>query len=514
MTQAPEDLPQEPKARLSDPPAAGSAARVPEQRAASERVAVAPGPMARPPVEMAPPPQQPPMWAPYPPYQPRPEKPRSHFGTILLVLVLVSSAVLAGGLVNGWRPGVPAAETGTITGAAVQPDEGSLPSPGPDAPEHEVLAYLREQAGLVLDAQGESLVNGSLEGWLAAFDPALHEEMTGRYDTLTAMGVSRFDYRIVTGPLEDASGAVPVYEITVSATICFVDPADECSPADVVFETSWEAGDDGLVMVGVEPSGGYAGPHPWEVQNMVAAVGDRTVVAAPEGMERQLDDALEIAEDAAINADKWALWERPDRYVVYIAGDDEFEDWFGGMFDGGDVLGFALPLEGTVDEERVPTTYATVMNVDRTGWGNELDSVIRHELGHAVTLWAAPSESYGNDTWWMVEGIAEYIDHGDRPLEDYARMWDIDEYIDQGGCADEIVGPTQEDDTLAGSGKYGCAFLGVHYMIDTYGQDAFADWFGRTAREGEPATSTAEEIFGKGYDELMGEITDFIAETA
>ena len=63
---------------------------------------------------------------------------------------------------------------------------------------------------------------------------------------------------------------------------------------------------------------------------------------------------------------------------------------------------------GTVNGERQPSTYATVMGVDRTGWGYGLTSMIRHELGHAVTLWAAPSERYADDTWWMVEGVAEY----------------------------------------------------------------------------------------------------------
>ena len=511
MTQAPEELPQEPMAPVPGRRTEAPIPRVPGQRAAPERL---PASGLQAPIEMAPPPRQAPTWAPYTPYPPRQEQPRSRFGMILLVVVLACSSVLAGGLLNGWRPAMPAAETGTITGAAVQPGEGSLPSPGPDAPEHEVLAYLREQAGLVLDAHAESLLNGSLEGWLAAFDPTLHEEMTDRYNSLTAMGVSRFDYRIITGPLEDDSGAVPLYEITVSATYCFVEPAEECSPVDVVFTTSWRDGDEGMTMVGLDPSEGYDGPHPWEVQSLVAAVGDRTVVAAPEHMESQLHDALEVAEEAALNADEWARWERPDRYVVYIAGTEEFETWFGGMFDGGDVLGFALPLEGTVDGERIPTTYATVMNVDRTGWGADLDSVIRHELGHAVTLWAAPSESYNDDTWWMVEGVAEYIDHGDRPLETYARMWDIEGYLEEGGCADQILPPTATDDTLAGSGKYGCAFLGVHYVIETYGQDAFVEWFGLTAREGRSAASTAEDVFGQDYGDLMGEITEFIAATA
>ncbi|GAB3229734.1 hypothetical protein GCM10027447_23300 [Glycomyces halotolerans] len=512
MTQAPEDFPPGQPAR--DPGyEAHPAAHVPAQRPSHEEAAMAAPateqPAAPPPVEMAPPPYYPV----YAPYQPRPEPKRSRVGTLLMVVVLIAGAVVAGGLVNGWRPAMPAAETGTISGAPVAPGEGTLPSPGPDAPSSEVLAYLKEQAQLVLDAHSQSLISGSLEGWLAAFDPTLGDRMTTRYDNLRAMQVSRFDYRITSGPLEDDSGAVPLYEISVVVTYCFAEPAGECSPADVVFATTWRAGEDGMVMVEVEPSAGRDGPHPWETDELVAAVGDRTVVAAPAHMSEDLDQALEISEAAAVNADKWALWAEPDRYVVYIASDDEFGTWFGGLFESGDVLGFALPLEGTVDGERIPTTYATVMNVDRTGWGYDLTSVIRHELGHAVTLWAAESENYTNDTWWMVEGIAEYIDHGDKPLDDYDRMWDVEDHVADGGCSDEITPPEEDDDTLAGSGKYGCGFLGVHYMIETYGLDAFAEWFGLTAREGQQASSTAEDVYGKSYTELMDEITAFIDQT-
>jgi hypothetical protein len=113
----------------------------------------------------------------------------------------------------------------------------------------------------------------------------------------------------------------------------------------------------------------------------------------------------------------------------------------------------------------------------------------------------------------MVEGIAEYIDHGDKSLDEYDRALDVREYVAQGGCATDILPPDGDDDTLAGSGKYGCGFLGVHYMIDTYGEEAFVEFFGMTAREGTPAVDAAQEVYGKNYADLMQEITAFIAQT-
>ncbi|THV31988.1 hypothetical protein [Glycomyces paridis] len=445
-------------------------------------------------------------------YAPRPEPKRSRVATVLVVLLLVAASVFGGAFANGWRPDLLAAETGSIQGPAVEPGEGTLPSPGPDAPQSEILAYLKEQAQLVLDAQSQSLLNGSLEGWLAAYDPTLHEQMTGRFNSLTAMQVSRFDYQIASGPLADDSGAVPLYDVSVAVSYCFVEPAETCKAADIAFNTRWRAGDEGMVMIEVSESGSD-GPHPWEVTDLVAAVGERTVTAVPVSMEDRLDEALEVSEAAAQNADEWAHWEKPDRYVIYIASDEEFETWFGSGWDSEDVLGFALPLTGTVDGQRQPSTYATVMGVDRTGWGAGLTSVIRHELGHAVTLWAAPSERYADDTWWMVEGVAEYIDHGDKSLDEYDRLWDVRDYVGQGGCESDILPPDQDDDTLAGSGKYGCGFLGVHYVIDEYGIDKFTEFFGATAREGGSAADAAEDVYGKSYADLMGEITAFIAET-
>ncbi|MEU6858675.1 hypothetical protein AB0B28_07370 [Glycomyces sp. NPDC046736] len=491
------------------------------------------------PVDMAPPPQMPPGHAPQYPghmppgqvppgpipvssmppwpgdhvHMPRPDRKRSRATTVLVVVLLLAASVLTGGLVSGWRPALPGAETGSIEGLAVQPGEGTVPSPGPNATQPEILAYLKEQSQLVLEAQSESLLNHSLEGWLAAYDPTLHEKMTSRYESLTQMQVSRFDYQIASGPIEDASGAVPLYDISILLSYCFVEPADTCKAADIVFDTRWRAGDEGMVMIEVSDSEYGEGPHPWEVTDLVAAVGERTVTAVPASMADQLDMALQVSEEAAVNADEWAYWEKPDRYVVYIASDEEFETWFGGFWDSEDVLGFALPLNGTVDGQRQPSTYATVMGVDRTGWGEGLTSVIRHELGHAVTLWAAPSERYADDTWWMVEGVAEYIDQSDRPLEDYDRAWDVRDYLAQGGCATDILPPDEDDDTLAGSGKYGCGFYGVHYLVEEYGVEAFAEFFGMTVREGAVPADVSVEVYGKSYAELMEEITAFIAQT-
>jgi hypothetical protein len=53
----------------------------------------------------------------------------------------------------------------------------------------------------------------------------------------------------------------------------------------------------------------------------------------------------------------------------------------------------------------------------------------------------------------------------------------------------------------------------VHYIIDEYGVEKFTEFFGATARGGEPAVDVAQEVYGKSYADLMQEITAFIAQT-
>jgi hypothetical protein len=220
------------------------------------------------------------------------------------------------------------------------------------------------------------------------------------------------------------------------------------------------------------------------------------------------------AERAAAVADEWARWGKPDRYLVYLGDRQHVDGWFGEEWPGEFVQGYAMPLTG-YDERgsSSPSAYVTVIATDQTGWGDGLESTLRHEMGHISTLWNAERGGGAVASWWMVEGIAEYIDHGGRPLDGYDRLRDVERHVRDGGCAEAIVPIMEHDDVGAVSGKYGCAFLGVHYMITTYGEDAFAEWFERAARNGNSPANSAERLFGKTYGELQREMTDFIAST-
>ncbi|QSB05809.1 hypothetical protein [Natronoglycomyces albus] len=430
----------------------------------------------------------------------------------ILAVVVLAASVFGGALASGWRPIDMEPDRGTFEAGAILPGEGTIPSPGPDSTLQERIDYFEEQAELRLEAHGESLVSGSLEGWLAAFDPTLHSSMSGRYETLQAMDVSQFDYRITSGPHEDTSGPVETYDVSVAVSYCFVVPAGECIPTDTAMETVWSETDAGFVIIEMKESDhSPRGPHPWEADDLVAATGERTVVALPSHMEEHLDFTLQEAESAAALVDQYAVWEPVERYVLYVAGDDEFDRWFGGDM-GDNVVGYALGLDGTYQGTLQETTMPTVVAVDRTGWGEEFISTVRHELAHVATLHRADSTRNYQETWWMVEGIAEYIDY-EGPVGNYPRLQDVSGFVNDGGCSSDIPPPSNSDSALAGSGSYGCAFLAVTYMVDEYGQDDFLQWFGESVREGKSPSRSAEDIYGKSSSELMEEITRYIQET-
>jgi hypothetical protein len=433
---------------------------------------------------------------------------------VLLSLCLLATASVAGiGLSTGWRfePAV-----GGFTAAPVYVNGGTVPSPGPDAEESDVLAFIEEQIALALDAQSAALLDGDLDGWLNAYEPTLHDTMARRFNGLNAMAVSRFDQRLVNGPHAKRRSAIALYDARIELGYCLASPADDCSPMSFRFDATWRLDGESMRMVEVEDSSVIGdGPHPWEVDELSAVVGARTVVAAPKSLEDRLDGVLRKAEDAAATADAWARWGKPDKYLVYLATEEEFTEWFGNSWPGEHTHGYAMPMTAFKENGiATPSGYVTVIAANRTGWEDGLASILRHELGHIATLWNAKKRQATDSSWWMVEGIAEYIDHGSAPVSRYDRMWDVERHRRDGGCKEEFGAPEYDGDLTTISGMYGCAFLGVHYMITTYGEDAFAEWFEASVREGGHPASTATAIFGKDYERLTKEMLDFIARTA
>jgi len=109
---------------------------------------------------------------------------------------------------------------------------------------------------------------------------------------------------------------------------------------------AWWTDRDGVLRLaafGVSP-GTELGPRPWEVSDLRVTVGERVIVAAPPRYAGRLATALAGAEKAAAVADRYARWgPPPGRYLVYLAGPDEWGRWYG-VSQASWVAGYAMPV--------------------------------------------------------------------------------------------------------------------------------------------------------------------------
>lgn len=446
-----------------------------------------------------------PYWMPGAPPPPRSPWPR-RIGLLVLVAVLAAASIITGAFIG--RNGVQLDE-------ALQPVP---PRPSESASDSEWEEYVSAAAQAALNRQSTALLAGDEEGWLALYDGSdadLVDRMKERYDSLRALEVTNWTYKL-DGKADSAAGSQGderAFDIDLVVGYCFGsnDPPN-CPPTDVVIPTEWESSKTGLLITDVEESSpNQAGPRPFEVSNLAVKSGPRVLVAAPPQYENRLTQALEVAEAAAENADKYAHWAKVDRYVVFLAGEDEFAEWYGTGDIGANVVGFALPL-GTVDDngDFKQTGIEVVMHVERLGNRDEFNSTMRHEFGHVVTLLGTGQVDPQPEDWFLNEGVAEYIDHGDQPVSSYPRLSNVKDYLSTIRWKGELVAPTATDDGLAGSGKYGLAFLAVRYIIDTYGIDKFYQFFEAVARNGEEAAPSSEAAFGESWSGILTKVEDFV----
>jgi len=395
-------------------------------------------------------------------------------------------------------------------GASGNIGAASIPSPGPDDPPEVRAAYLTAKAQVALDDHSGALLTDDETGWLEIFDDRLRDDMSRQFSSLRNLEVSQYEYSIQGNPQERSEGE---WEFRLAVSYCFGGiVGEDCADAAIVFDTVWQDDPDGLYISEVEDSD-EAGPRPWEVEDIRAVSGEKVIVATPAKYSDQLEDALPEAEAAAENADLYAAYGEVEKYIVYLAGNAEFSSWYG--LDGAsmdNVVGFAMPVPVLDENDRLTSGgYEVVMHIDRVRDSVEFRSTMRHELGHVATLHHSGDHYPMPEDWWMVEGIAEVIDHDPSvELDDYLRKRDVQMYVDQKLWNGELEPVYNSDDALAGSAKYGIAMYAVYYLFNEYGMDPFMDLFERVARNGEDPDESAQAAYGKSYDELVAECADFI----
>jgi hypothetical protein len=363
-------------------------------------------------------------------------------------------------------------------------------------------ARLADRVDAALTRQEAALVAGDPAGFLAPVDPAdsaLRGELTRRYNSLRAMQVAVWDETPAGPPTRVADGS---WSVPVHVRYCFVVP--DCVPLELPVTTRWTDGGT-LRLVGFATSkSDDLGPRPWEVSDLRAAVGARVIVATTPRYASRLPAVLTAAEKAASVVDRYARWGKPPgRYVVYIAGPDEWGLWYG-IKQQSWVAAFAMPLTDTSTE--------VVLNVDHVGVRDVTD-ILRHELTHVVTL-AGVGRSYDH-SWWLVEGIAEYVrvTGGARPFDG---LGDLRKYVYSGRWSGDTALDAPPSDTSPSdvNGRYAVAYLAVKRLADRFGEDRMLDFFAAVARDGQSLAEAAPAVFGVPWDGLATDLTEAVRSTA
>lgn len=381
----------------------------------------------------------------------------------------------------------------------------TLSRAGTSAADDPATAVARELADRItaqLHRQSAALLSGDRAGFLAIADPAAHTDLRRRYAALRELKV--------TGWRAEPSGLpVPIigkpgeWRLLVRFQYCFVTP--NCRPSPVLIGTRWRENGDQPRLVAMEESKSVeTGTRPWEISDLAVAIGERTIVATTPALRGKLPGLLVQAEAAARVADGYAVaGSRPDRYRIFYAGRTEWQRWYGGErpeWTGG----YAVTVGGGHHE--------VVLNADGLS-SNGTDDLLRHELTHAASL---PERGYpGKDTWWLVEGLAEFAGAGDQAVDRYEGIAEVRKLV-RGGWDGKLEGINPADDASAErvGGSYGIGYLAVRHLVDRYGPLRLLTFFKTVVHDRRTLDVAAEKAFGEQWSTLHDECVAYVRAAA
>ncbi|GIE88436.1 peptidase MA family metallohydrolase [Actinoplanes regularis] len=432
-----------------------------------------------------------------------------------LALVPVA-AVLAAGSLSACRSGnTPAAVAASASASAAPPVElvaPSLPRPSAGAPTSEFQAWVGQEVRAAMKVQTEGLLSGDFGKFAGAAEPgnkALRAELQRRFRTLRALHVTRFDQRIDRQPLVRAKKGT--WQVVHIAQQCFVEA--DCAIDEAVFDSIWAETPAGLRLTGFQPHArkssclrcvSYASrpySQPWETTELIAQVGARTLVAVPPKYRSRLADLSRRAEKAAAVADRYRIGDTPvDRYRIYVADDASWRRWFGG-YPGSWVAGVAFPTGPNRIDVEVRESDLTA------GFSDEL---LTHELAHVSTL--RNDTYYGqDDVWFLVEGMAEYVEHLRSGTGGYRNRSALNRLLRQRTLRSVSVEPPADNASiLDAQGRYAVGYYTVTYLSQRYGKAKMLQFFQQAVQYGIGLDGASRTAFGKPWASVDKECAAYI----
>jgi len=382
--------------------------------------------------------------------------------------------------------------------AATPTDRGPAPSPGPDDPVTVTGRWLGERIDEQLDRQATALLGGDRAAFLAIADPVAHPDLKRQFAALRALRVTVWR-PVASGAPVPVAGRPDEWRLLVNYQHCFVVPG--CAPSPVLVGTRWRAVGDRPKLLAVEPSRSeQTGTRPWEVSDLVVAVGARTLVATVPALRAQLPRLLAEAESAAKTADRYAVdGSPPDRYRIFYAGRSEWRSWYGGgrpEWTGG----YAVTVGAGHHE--------VVLNSDELP-ATGLDDLLRHELTHAASL---PDRGYpGDRTWWLVEGVAEFAGAGGLPADRYEGLDDVRQLLggDWNRRLDQVA-PAEGASAVRVGGSYGVSYLAVRRLVERFGEERMLAFFRAVVHERKPPEEASRDAFGEEWGVLHDDCVAYL----
>ncbi|GAA1868756.1 hypothetical protein GCM10009687_40580 [Asanoa iriomotensis] len=402
-------------------------------------------------------------------------------------VVAVALAVPAAIAWTSAKPSQPAAAASPSPTAAASPKAG-------DPPEAR-LAWARERIRETLAEMSAAMMSGDRAAFTAAAgDTATRAALDQRFRSLRALKIVYFSLALDSGPFKGRIvDGRQEWGFTVALDHCLGGP--QCSIDKLLIETTWRDSDDGFRIVGIGTANAdQNGPHPWEVSTLTAAVGSRAVVAAPPAYVAQARAFLPVAERAAKIADKYRLDGTNGTYIVYLAGQKEWQTWFGGNLKDW-VVGYAIPAT----ERRSDI----VLRFDAIASG-DAESVMKHEMGHVATLAGRDYNQFQGPIWWATEGIAEHIAWDGRSNNAYDGRQAVRRYLREKQFAGDpaMVMPNDDAADWEIDGAYGIGFYYIRCIADRYGPEKMLAFSEAMLRGEKPAAQAAADVLGGSWPDI------------
>lgn len=394
--------------------------------------------------------------------------------------------------------------TGDRAEAANQPP-GHAPSPGPNSPARVRTAWVTDQINKALKTQSDALLSGDQKAFLGTADPAatkLVVALKRRFGSLRALQVTTYEQTIAGFPARTGgTGVKPGWTVRLDIEYCFV--VRGCDPDTIRVGSTWAETAAGVRMTSLDTTTSTSnGPRPWETAALKAAVGKRAVVATTSRYASRLPALLRQADKAAAVADKFVIGAKPpDRYRIFVAGSAEWKRWYGGELPDWSV-GFAT----AVSDDRMEV----VLNVNEIQT-DYLDEVLRHELGHVATL---SSDDYADDSnFWLVEGMAEYIQESGRPVGRYDGRFAVRRYLDADKWDGDVTvtAPAADAPDWQVAARYGIGYYAVRRMAERFGRAKMVQFFSAVVlKEGNTLDNAAQKIFGVSWTNVNTDCAKYI----